>query len=681
MRRLGIYDFTFVALIMIFSFLPFMQPVDSWNGYGSQGSHFYKNKLYEIHYSDHSSGVGKPQIYLTNGHDRVPLIELSDHTSTLEGLKIYPDLKSKVRINEQELEASYAGNGITLTKRVKPDNEYIRITYTADRKVNLSLSLWRWYYEEVMGITKYNWKTLKLQPVNELVFSFQSAGRLCAAKLFTQPTPNELLVEGDHLGINKIILSFRSKTVDLWIKADPSCPVGSGISASSMFVYPVIAGSLSTIYLGARWFTHNLKIRDKPSQASILQCNPKVQLTVALISGVIRLVIAPFFMHVWDITTIQESLEDFLQGRNVYETVQEKTEMLRNVNGVEANYEGYTYLPHPLLVYSPFYLLYKTVTNGKPPIVGGHFEQTFELIRPNIYIFLELMKTPIIVADVVITYIVVKKSLRAGLIYAFLPYSILITSIWGQFDALVGLLLLLTAITVNKRPLLGGIFFGMATMKIFILVALPALLLSLQREKRSYAMFLAGLTISQIPALLFLAQNSEAMLSALLFHTSRSPGGINILHLAPKLYSYDAQSAVNKIALLILGSTILVHALKIKRNNVVMSLTIPILTYLTLGPVTNEQHLASLIPLLIYEERYLLTIGLSNIYVAYALLYSGPTYFTQPLSATSNTLRAFLISMDQSWNTIFGGTTFQLLYLLAILGTFTVVSFIRKTAY
>jgi len=680
LKRLRHCDFVVVALVITFSFLPFLQPRDSWNGFGSLGSHFYKNRLYEIYYSDNTSGVGKPEIYITNGHDSTPLIEFSDHTSWLDRFRLYPDFRSTVRVSGHRLEVTYSGDGITLTKIIEPSTEQVRVTYKASQEVNLSLALWRWYYEDISGVTKYDWKTSKIQPTNELEFSFQSSAALCRCKLFIQPRPEEISINGDSLGINKIVLVFRSSSVDLRIKADPSCHISSGISSSSLFVYPIIAGVLSVGFLGIQLLNYNVKMIGSLGRGLGTLCqrifrNP---LVLALVSSGIRLSLAPFFMHIWDVTTIHEALQEFLSGKNVYESVEEKTEILRIINGVEANYEGYAYLPHPLLLYAPFYLLYKLVTDGRSPILGGHFDEPFVLIQPNIYIFLMFIKIPIIITDGVITYLLAVRSFRAGLIYAFLPYSIFITSIWGNFDSLIGLFLLLTIMFINKRPLLAGLFFGTATMKIFVIIALPVLLLSLPKDSKSYTMFMIGFAISQIPTLLFMLQNPEAMLNVLLFHTSRSPGGVNIFNLAPKIYSYDLQSIVNKLALLMLGLSVLLITLKSK-NNISETFTLPLAAYMVFGPVTNEQHLAALIPLLLFTGRYLPSLWLSNVYLAYALIYSGPTYFTRPLATVSGTLNNFLLEVEHSWNALFGGIIPQLLYFLALLNVFSIFLYIKRS--
>ncbi|MCS7143313.1 MAG: hypothetical protein NZ920_05980 [Aigarchaeota archaeon] len=361
----------------------------------------------------------------------------------------------------------------------------------------------------------------------------------------------------------------------------------------------------------------------------------------------------------------------------------EKTEMLRELNGVDASYEGYTYLPHLLFIYAPFYFIYKLVTDGRPPISGGHFEGPFMLIEPNIYVFLVLIKVPIIIADAAITYTLAVKSHRIGLIYAFLPYSITITSIWGAFDPLVGLLLLLTAMNLDKRPLVAGLLFGIAVMKLYVIVTLPAILLYFSKNRRNLVVFLIGLTASQIPTLLFLIQNPETMLNSILFHTSRSPGGVNFLHLAPKLYSYDLQSFVNKLALLTLGIAVSVLALKSGKGfgrYLVPSLA----AYMAIGPVTNEQHLSSILPLLFYRGRSLLALWLSYAYLFYALLYSGPAYYTRPISAISEDLNDILLIINQSWYAIFADITSQLLYGLAVICSLTlfhaIKGFVQKVA-
>ncbi|MCS7143312.1 MAG: hypothetical protein NZ920_05975 [Aigarchaeota archaeon] len=296
LKRLGYYEFAVVMLIIVASFLPLIRTEDVWSGFGSHGSHFYKSGFYELYYSDHTSGVGKPEIYLTNGHDRTPLIEFSDHTSWIGWLNLYYDFEVRVKTHDSILEAAYNGGGVELIKTVEPGEKYIKVKYySSNPQANLTVSLWRWYFEDVSGITKYNWRVSKIQPVNELRFSFRSSETICEAKLLIYPLPKEILVNGDQLGIDKIVLSFEAKTVELALEADTGC-LNNSITLSSMYIYPIIAGVLSAGYLVLNRFCNNVRTIDRWSKVFDSSSSRVLRepLFLALASGMIRLALAPF---------------------------------------------------------------------------------------------------------------------------------------------------------------------------------------------------------------------------------------------------------------------------------------------------------------------------------------------------------------------------------------------------
>lgn len=663
-----------MCLIIATSFLPFMQPKNEWTGYGSMGSHFYKNNIYEMNYGDTSTGVGKPQIYVLTPYDKIPMIEVSDQRSEINWLRIYPNLPESIRIHGDTLISTYEDGKII--KKVKPEEDGIRISYTIDRKANLTITLWRWYYDVVENITKYNLVNSKLAPLNVLHYTFLHNNKTWACKIVFDPTPDEIVIYGDEVGINKISISFiNTKMVSLFIKIVKK-PLGNNLSwQSSLIIYPCISTLLSGIYFATSLFPLKLKVKHFSGNASNRSKYTFKPLYIMLLALSVRIALAPFFMHVWDVTTIQEALSNFLSWKNVYALVVEKTFLLRQANGVEANYEGFAYLPLPILIYLPFYLLYVSTFGNSPAIIGGHYEAPLQLVTPNIYFFLILTKLPIIFADAAIVYILTKRSPKIGLLYALMPYSIMITSIWGNFDSIVGLFLLIAFLTRVERPFISGVFYGFSLMKIFMVIVFPAFLLSLPKRRDFYLKFLLGLFLAQIPTILFLIQDPNSMLNVLLFHSVRSPGGVNIYNLAPMLYSYQLQSILNKISMVILSITLVVILIKCKSrmDGIVLSLA----AYMAIGPVVNEQHLASLLPILLFLNYDGLAMILSIGYLVYGFLYSGPTYFTAPLAKIleGNKIISYL---DYSWKSLFNQITPYLLYTIAIVCSLSVLFTIKN---
>ncbi|MCS7119990.1 MAG: hypothetical protein RMJ07_06415 [Nitrososphaerota archaeon] len=659
-----------VCLTIVLGFLPFMQPRGEWAGYGSLGSHFYKNDHYEVHYGEASTGVGKPQIYVLISLDRVPLVEVSDQRSEVNWLRIYPNFAEVIRLDGGALVATYGGG--VLVKRVEPSGDVIRILYSLSVDANLTITLWRWYYESVENVTKFDVASSVLPASGKLHFTFMHNGERLTGEIGFSPVPDEIVVYGDDAGLNKIAVSFIDVSkVSMSICANVS---GSGRSSglwSPLLLYPIIAAAVTMFFLVYSVFPLKFRLRmSRRGSAVIVGKGLLSPVCLALIAFAVRLILSPFFMHVWDVVTVHESLNEFASGRNVYCSVVERTLMLRAANGVEANYEGYAYLPHPLLIYMPFHLAYVWLFGGAPAMFGGHLSP-LKLATPNIYVFLTLLKMPVILADAAITYILARKSARLGLFYAFLPYSIMITSVWGNFDSLVGLFLLLAFICRSERPLLSGLFYGLSLMKLYMAVVFPAFLFSTVRRRDTLVRFLFGLVISQVPTLIFFAQDPGSMLQVLLFHSVRSPGGVNLYHLAPKLYSYGFQSILNKVSIVALGLTVLAILMRIGSHEEGVPLSLA--AYLAVGSVVNEQHLAALLPLLLFLGYEGLASFLSAGYFLYALFYSGPAYFMAPL-ATLSLGGEFVARLGSSWADLFGQVSPYILYALAVTCSLSLLS-------
>lgn len=173
-----------------------------------------------------------------------------------------------------------------------------------------------------------------------------------------------------------------------------------------------------------------------------------------LIAFCVRFALAPFFAHLWDMNTIQSTVYATSNGINIYDLVYQRTLELRLVTGnPSVFYEGYAYLPHALLLYYPFYLLYLSLGLNPLPIAGvsdpsSLFSVSF--LQPDAYLFLLIMKLPIIIIDSIIVFVLFSKNTKAAKLYALSPYVIFITGIWGMFDSLVALMLLLSILTLSK---------------------------------------------------------------------------------------------------------------------------------------------------------------------------------------------------------------------------------------
>ena len=259
-----------------------------------------------------------------------------------------------------------------------------------------------------------------------------------------------------------------------------------------------------------------------------MERNTGLALRYAILAATIRLALAPFFMHTWDVTTLLESTQQFLNGINPYQVVISNTVALRGRTSLPLSYEGYTYLPTMLYIYAPFVAIYNALFKA-PPIVNGHRVDILEINYPNIFFSLMLLKMPIILADSAAAYLLAKKNSRIGLMYALSPYTIVITSFWGHFDPLIGVMLLISCLMFDKNPFFSGIAYGVSLTKLYTIVALPAYIVNLRRRPvRQAIAFVLGAVISLIPTIYFVTVSADSFIGTLLYHGSRPIGGMNV---------------------------------------------------------------------------------------------------------------------------------------------------------
>jgi hypothetical protein len=388
-------------------------------------------------------------------------------------------------------------------------------------------------------------------------------------------------------------------------------------------------------------------------------------LKLAIIAVAIRLVIAPFFMHTWDVTTILISTDQFLKGINPYQYVLQQLEALYDATGLHLPYYGFLYLPHVLLVYTPFYGAYLALFRDAP-LVGGHGDiyTGLKLIYPQLYYALLLIKLPVIFADGAVTYLLYRKSVRAAKIYAFSPYVIVITSMWGNFDPLIGLLLLLSSLTFERHRMLSGLLYGFSCMKFYTIVCLGAFLPRLIRQPKEMLRFLAGCVISQVPTLWFLARDPNAFLSALILQATRPINGVNIYYSMAAVRGLEQVQFLTKIITLIFVGAVIAVSIHYARRKVDLNEAITglMLTYVVFAPVTNEQLLAAIIPVGLLSKNF------SHKLTVFPLLYiafnSTYHYFAIPIFYSSEALRATWEGLNALWGLWVKDYQMQLRYLL-----------------
>lgn len=391
------------------------------------------------------------------------------------------------------------------------------------------------------------------------------------------------------------------------------------------------------------------------------------QILKYLIIGLgIRLAIAPFFMHLWDITTIFTATDQFLSGLNPYSFVAERSAELQETTGLPLPYYGFAYLPTPLFVYAPFYYLY-TLFSGIP-IVGGHSDiyTGLNITYPAIFSALLAIKLPIILADGVVIYLLAGRNMRAAKIYAFSPYVIFITAAWGQFDPLVGLALLASYLSFAKNKFLSGILYGISLMKIYTIVAFGAYLAHTYKEPKQLLLFLAGVAVPMIPIIFFLYGDASSFLDVVVFQATRPTNGVNIFYALINVRSLASVTFLTTMtSIVFLGAVIgVTYFLGRKKEKLPEFLTALMLTYIIFAPVTNEQLLAALIPIGLISRNF--SHKLVIFPLAYIAVNSTYHYFAIPIFFSDVGLRAIWDSVNLSWGALVATFQLQLRYLFGV---------------
>ena len=359
---------------------------------------------------------------------------------------------------------------------------------------------------------------------------------------------------------------------------------------------------------------------------------------IALQALSIRIALAPFFFHVWDINAIQEALNKFINGLNVYAYVNNLSQYLSEITGLHIRYEGFAYLPHVLYILSPSYLIYRALGFDPLPIQGVNspFYMLSLHLGSSIFAFLLSIKLPAILADVGVVIILYNYAgERLARLYAFNPYVLFITAVWGAFDALVGLSLLFSLIMMRKgKHFISGLSYGLSLIKFYSALAfIPLLMQSLRRGGRNASSFILGLFISQIPTLYFFFMNPAAFLnSTIFFHGSRVSEGLTPLNVLSSVQDLNFNSLISLISTTVAITAWFFITVKIVRNELTLEngVLLSIMAGLFMGKVVHEQYLLGIYPILLLKDREIAK-KLSQITLLFAAVDTGLVYFITPV--------------------------------------------------
>ncbi len=359
---------------------------------------------------------------------------------------------------------------------------------------------------------------------------------------------------------------------------------------------------------------------------------------ILILAFLIRIVLAPFFVHSWDMTTIQDSMEIFLNGDNPYTEYATITRNIQTSTGTQIFFEGYAYLPHLLYIYAPVYKAYLLLGGDPTPINNAHLPTapTNVAFSPDVFLFLTIMKLPLIFADLLVVYFLYQMKPKLATIYAFSPYIILISAIWGMFDALLAVSLLLSVLLFYQNKFLSGIFFSLSLIKPIALLSLPIFIIMFLRERKYKQLlyFSIGVVLIQIPTIAYLLIDTDSFINTTtLFHLKRTPAGLTPLNIflnIPDLrFSIEAVSYLTIISIIAyVGMLFFVVKKKISLE---YGIIITILYYFLFGKVISEQLFVLIYPLLLLKlgdvvrkfDKYIIAFAFINptiVYLAFPLL-------------------------------------------------------------
>lgn len=190
-----------------------------------------------------------------------------------------------------------------------------------------------------------------------------------------------------------------------------------------------------------------------------------------VLSLLLQVALAPWFIHDWDGFVFLRSVEQFLGGTTPYETAAEAPSYIFVAVDWPAPNSWYAYPPGALLLMTPGVLLAKLLGVTDPAALRL------------------ALKLPLILGNLALAWVVGRGALavgasekaarRARLFVLFNPLLIFVAALWGMFDAWMMAFLLLSALWLHeRRPVAAGLAFAAATsVKVFPLFVAPVFLI------------------------------------------------------------------------------------------------------------------------------------------------------------------------------------------------------------
>jgi len=274
-----------------------------------------------------------------------------------------------------------------------------------------------------------------------------------------------------------------------------------------------------------------------------------------------------------------------------------------------------------------------------------------------------VVKIPMIISDLAIGYFIYsmlkgfgrsEDDSRLGVaLYVLNPFTIIISAVWGMFDAIPTMLSLMALSTfLRKKRFMAGILMGLGILfKIYPILLIPIFIIYEKRQERLNAknmlrFLVPTLSIPLLASIPFIAWDSRGFILSLMHHANPSGWMSYWFPLSHLFYVAKKYSAVIFILFFIL------LYIKILKSNsefkvnmrlpFTMSLLVMLCFFIT-SPKVNSQYVVWLLPLIIidlicYRKRF-------NLVIFYAMIVSV-TFAVLALMPLNN---YFLLNMSFSF--------------------------------
>jgi hypothetical protein len=243
--------YLFILYVIVISFTPLL-PLYGWQGYGPAGEFYYTGERIHIRYNDPGFPNDKPHIFIADAGRTISLLEFSGHHSAVNGSNLYFDFSTKTRLLGDKLLVFYNSPSISFVQVVEPSKGNVRVKYTCNCTMELTLTLWRWYFSSIEDFDRPVTRSLK--PADELVVKITEGGKTFKALLVFSPTPKEVEISGEipH-GLNKITLRFIGREISINLVLHDAASDAGWIPLIDIrggnHLYPVTAVVASMLYL------------------------------------------------------------------------------------------------------------------------------------------------------------------------------------------------------------------------------------------------------------------------------------------------------------------------------------------------------------------------------------------------------------------------------------------------